>query len=393
MPENKSSLVDNFLALAGVASPSRREREVAKVLARKIREMGYEPLEDDAGQAIGGDCGNIVVKVPAHGGGPNLLLSAHIDTVEKPGDPPAVPLIDGDRVRREGGGIIGADDKSGVAVLLDVLERLKGSKKKHGELLFVFSVSEEVEAQGAAELDEELYKDLDGGVILDYSRPSELVVAAPTKVSFKILVHGIAGHAAAPERKLNAAHILAKTLAALPVGRLDAQTTANLGIMRSGTAINVIPDKAYAEYEMRSHRKDVLDFHVKRVIGIIEGVVRENRIFAFADSAGGLGGGDESDAVLRSSVDVEVEVGYEGFRLAEDHKLVAMAAKAMEKAGLTPQYITTQGGSDANIYNRRGLPSVVIGCGMHGAHGVDEYADLSEMRDAVEVVLHLIRGS
>ena len=379
MPDKKSTLLDNFLALVKAPSPSRHEREAAKVLARKIREIGYEPLEDDTGQAIGGNCGNIVVKIPAHGTGPNLLLSSHIDTVEKLGDPPAVPLIEGNIIKREGGGILGADDKTGVAILLEVMTKIKHSRKNHGTLLFVFSVAEELECMGAAELDSELYKDLEAGVILDYSLPSDIVVAAPTKVSFKITVHGIGGHAAAPERRINAAHVMAQTLAELPTGRLDEFTTANLGIMRSGTAINVIPGQAYAEFEVRSHRKDVLDYHVKKIVGIIEGVVRKNRIFAFANPAIGLGGDSQVDAILRASVDVEVEVGYESYSLSESEPIVAKIKNAAEKAGLTPELIVAQGGSDANIYNRRGLPSVVIGCGMHGAHGASEFADLSEM--------------
>lgn len=392
MPDKKTTVLDTFLALVKTPSPSRRERDVAKVLARKIREIGYEPLEDDAGRTIGGDCGNIVVKVPANGGGPNLLLSAHIDTVEKVGDPPAEPVVEGNIVKRKGGGILGADDKAGVTALLELLTRVKSGKKKHGELLFVFTVAEEIECLGSAELDPALYENLDGGVILDYVHPYDVVIASPTKVSFKILVHGIAGHAAAPERKINAAHVLAQTVAQLPTGRLDDHTTANIGIMRSGSAINVIPDKGYAEYEIRSHRKDVLDFHVKRLVGIIEGIVRQNRIFAFAKESTGIDGETPVNAVLRSSVDVEVEVGYEGFYLPEDEPIVGLVKNAVAKAGLDPRLVVAQGGSDANIFNRRGLPSVVIGCGMHGAHGAGEYADLKEIAQTVDVLTRIVYG-
>ncbi|MDR3210312.1 MAG: M20/M25/M40 family metallo-hydrolase [Planctomycetota bacterium] len=386
MVKRKSSLLDTFLALVQVASPSLRERDVAKILARRLRELGYEPLEDDVGQVIGGNCGNLIVKVPATGAGPNLLLSAHIDTVEKPNDPPALPHIEGKVVRRTGGGILGADDKAGVAVLVELLSRLKTDKRKHGELLFVFSVAEELECLGAAELDKTLYQKLEGGVILDYALPTEIVIAAPTKVSFKITVHGSTGHAAVPERKINALQVLARVVADLPMGRLDAYTTANAGIMRSGNAINIIPGKAYAEYEIRSHRKDILDFHVKQVVGIIEGVVRKSRVFGLAGAGGGLAGAGDKDEIIRASVDVEVEVGYEGFRLAEDAKLVRTVQRAAQKAGLTPELIIAQGGSDANIYNRRGLPSLVVGCGMHEAHGSREYADLGEMQKAVELL-------
>ncbi len=391
MPDKKSAMLNNFLDLCRVPSPSLHERETAKVIAKKIRELGFEPLEDAAGQNLGGDCGNLVVKVPANGKGPRLLLSAHMDTVEKPGDPPAKPRVDGEWITREGGGIVGADNKSGVAVLLEVLSRLAKGDKKHNDLLFVFTVAEEIECVGAAELDSDLYKGFDAGVALDYSRPSEIVIAAPTKVSFRITFHGISGHAAFPERKINAAYVMAQTLARLPMGRLDEFTTSNLGIMRSGTAINVIPGTAYAEYEIRSHRKDVLDFHVKRIIGIIEAVVRENRAFSMG---GGTAMGDDEpsrDMKIRfAQVDVDVEVGYEGYRIDENASIVRQLSAAVKKTGLDPVLVTAQGGSDSNIFNRRGLESVVLGCGMYGAHGAAERANLHDMADAAEVLMHLI---
>lgn len=390
MPGKKTSLLQHFLDLTSVPSPSLHERGAAKMLARKIRDIGFEPLEDDAASALGGDCGNIIVKAPGKGKGPKLVLAAHLDTVERVGDPPARPVIEDEWVRREGGGIIGADDKAAVAVLLELMGKLKGAGNNHPDLLFVFTVAEEIECRGASELDPEQYRGYDCGVVLDYASPSEIVVAAPTKVAFRLTVNGIAGHAGAPERHLNAAHVMARTLAALPVGRLDRHTTANLGIMRSGNAINVIPDKAYAEYEIRSHRKDVLDFHVKRVIGIIEGMVRENRIFAFAEDGGGIGGEtNAADAVLSANVDVDVEVCYEGFRLADNAKPVRLLKAAAKKAGLKPKTVVAQGGSDANIFNHRDLPCAVLGCGMHGAHGVDERANLNEMRDALDILAHL----
>ncbi len=399
MPNKKNSLLENLQDLCRVPSPSLREREVAKVLARKIRELGYEPLEDDTAPAIGGDCGNLVVKVPGTGKGPRVLLAAHIDTVEKTGGAPAVPVLDGEWLSRENGGIIGADDKAGVTVLLEVLSRLKKSDKQHGDLVFAFTVAEEIECLGASELDPEIYLGLDAGIALDYTSPSDIVVAAPTKVAFRITVHGIAGHAAFPERKINAAYVMAQTLARMPMGRLDEFTTVNLGVMRSGDAINIIPGSAYAEYEIRSHRKDVLDFHVKRVIGTIEGVVRENRVFSVGP--GGTGMGEDTDApraddaikIRYSQVDVDVEVSYEGYRVDSNSRLVEKLQNAARRAGLDPQLVTAQGGSDANIFNRRGLESVVIGCGMYGAHGPHERANLRDMENCVEVLMNFITDS
>lgn len=383
MPNKKNSLLENLTDLCRVPSPSLHERDAVKVLAKKIRDLGYEPLEDDAAGQIGGDCGNIVVKVPATGKGPGLFFAAHMDTVERPGGHPSKFVVEGDWVSREGGGVFGADDKSGAAVLLEVLARLKREEKKHGYLVFAFTMAEEIECLGASELDPDIYEGLDAGIVLDYTSPEDIVVAAPTKVSFRITVHGISGHAAFPEKKINAAYVMAQTVARLPMGRLDEFTTANLGIMRSGTAINVIPGTAYAEYEIRSHRKDVLDFHVKRVIGTIEGVVRENKVFTTGREDDGIG-------VRHSQVDVDVEVGYEGYRIPDDAPVVGRLASAVTKAGLTPRIVVAQGGSDANIFNRRGLPSVVLGCGMYGAHGSAERANLKDMANCADVLMHAI---
>ncbi|MDR0362512.1 MAG: M20/M25/M40 family metallo-hydrolase [Planctomycetota bacterium] len=394
MPDYERSLHDTFFDLVRVPSPSLSEREVAKVVARKIRALGFEPLEDGAGEAIGGNCGNLVVKVPGSGSGPRILMAAHIDTVEKKGDPAAVPVVDGNWVSRDGGGILGADDKSGVAILLELLGRLRGREARHGDLLFAFTVAEEIECLGAAELDPDLFAGFDAGVVLDYSRPDEIVVAAPTKVAFRMEFNGVAGHAAAPERRINAAHVLAKTIARLPIGRLDPYTTSNIGIIRAGAAINVIPGSAYAEYEIRSHRKDVLDFHVHRIIGIIEGTVRENRIFAFGKDGGGFGDSvaTGTEAPISSSVDVDVEVSYEGYRLDESSAPVRLLVSAVEKAGQTPGIITAQGGSDANILNRRNLPTAVLGCGMYGAHSDGERANLADMQNALETLTAMVMG-
>ena len=395
MPNKKNSLLENLLDLCRVPSPSLHEREAVKVLAKKIRDLGYEPLEDDAAANLGGDCGNIVVKVPGTGKGPRLMLAAHMDTVERADAQPSVLKVEGDWVSREGGGVFGADDKTGVAVLLEVLARLAKGDKKHGDLVFVFTMAEEIECMGAGELDPEIYLGMDAGIALDFTTPHDIVIAAPTKVTFRITVHGISGHAAFPERKINAAYVMAQTVARLPIGRLDQFTTSNLGIMRSGTAINVIPGTAYAEYEIRSHRKDVLDFHVKRVIGTIEGVVRENRVFSLGKGGTGMGedgapGGEDNIKIRYSQVDVDVEVSYEGYRHPEDAPIVRKLKAAVEKAGMEPQLVTAQGGSDANIFNRRGLQSVVIGCGMYGAHGNNERANLVDMHNCVEVLMHAI---
>lgn len=391
MPETMKSLLENFRDLCQIPSPSLHERRVADVIKAKLRDIGLAPKEDNAGAAIGGDAGNVYVKIPGSSGRPRLLISAHMDTVEDPANPPAVPESDGDWIRRQGGGILGADDKTGVAVMLETIKELTRGGKKHGDLLFVFTVAEEIGLLGSSELDPELYAGYDGGIALDETHPEELITAAPTNVTFRITVHGITGHAAYPERKINAAYVLAQTVARLPMGRLDQFTTANLGIFTSGTAINVIPGTAYAEYELRSHRKDVLDFHVKRVIGIIEGVVRENRTFSLNRAASEEQRREAAALQERiSQVDVDVEVNFPGFALPQETKIVTWAADAIRKTGAEPKILSGQGGSDANIFNSRGVPTLLLGTGMYSPHAATERANINDMLASVDVLLNII---
>lgn len=392
MATKKDKLLETFLDLSRVPSPSRHEKAVATVVRDKLKEIGLTCEEDKAADIIGGDCGNLLVRLPGTKGMPRLFLSAHMDTVETVGSQPAEPRFDGDKwIYSERPGIIGADDKSGVAVLLELLSRLKKNKPKHGDLLVGFTVCEEIQAQGSACIDEDVYAGYDAGIVLDHSLPNEIIIGAPTKVAFRIEVKGVGGHAAFPATRVNAAHTMAKVVSRLPTGRLDSMSTCNIGIVQSGTAINVIPEKAYAEYEIRSHRKDVLDFHVKRTLGIIEAAVRECRILPL-ESGGGLGDDDATSSVReRSAVaDVEVEVSFEGFKLTPDEPSIQTLVRAVSAVGLTPELIVAQGGSDANIFNKRGLPCTVIGCGMHGAHGSKERANLEEMRQAVDVLYNVV---
>lgn len=386
MAMERDRVLQTFLELVRIPSPSRNERAVADYLKKTISALGYEVVEDGVGAKIGGNCGNLLVRVPATGQGlPALLLCAHMDTVET-GEKAIEPRVDdkGD-IRSGGDTIVGADDKTGVTALVELLRVLKEDKLKHGELVIAFTVAEEKEALGAYEMDPAVYKHCAAGVALDHSLPSEVIIGAPAKLAIHITVHGIGGHAAFPEQRINAAHVLAKTVSRLPSKRLDEFSTANLGIIRSGTAVNVIPGTAYAEYELRSHKDDLLDFHLSRVLTIIESSVREARLFVSANG-GGIGDDGMDEPLRKATVEVDVISSYDSYRLTPESLPYRLLAQAVRATGQTFAPIVAQGGSDANIFNARGLPSAVLGCGMHGVHGVHERANLNEICRCVEVL-------
>lgn len=380
------SLQKTFVSLVKIPSPSGNERAVMDYIKDFCGKLGYMATEDKAGKKTGGNAGNVIVRVPGNAiGKTSMLLTAHVDTVED-GVSPVNPLFDisKNRFYTNGETILGGDDKIGVAILLEVLRLLKKHKTAHGELLFVFSVNEEKGSHGAEALDPDLYKNLDIGIVLDHSGAPELLVGAPTKVELHITVHGVGGHAAAPENHINAAQVLARTVGRLPMGRLDEYTTANLGVMWSGTAANIIPEFAYAEYEIRSHKEPLLDSHLAQILMLIENSVREARI-ANRDSR-------KTKEGLKATVDVDLITSFCGYRLDDNSLPVRILEKAMKQAGVKCGKVIANGGTDANTYNAKGLPSVAIGCGMHEIHGTNEYADLEEMTDCGNVVLRAIFG-
>lgn len=395
MGVDKDRLCRTFLDLVSIPSPSRNERAVADRLRDEFAalELGAVITEDAAAAETGGNCGNLLIRIPRRGRGANLMLTSHMDTVEV-GDKPVNARFNPETgmFTSDGASILGGDAKTGVACLLELARILKEEELEHGELLFVFSVCEEKEALGASLLDEAEYRGLDACIALDHSYPNEIIIGAPSKVALQITVHGTGGHAAFPEQRINAAQVLAKTVARLPSKRLDEFTTANLGIMYSGTAINVIPDVAYAEYELRSHREELLDFHLTRTLASIEASVREARVYV----GGGIGGrgigadGDEVDLIKKATVEVDVISCYAGYRVAEDALPARLVGKGMSACNLDMDMVIAQGGSDANIYNARGLPSVVLGCGMHAVHGHTERADLEEMCQCVDILQHVV---
>lgn len=392
MSVNKDRLRKTFLDLVMIPSPSRNERAVADEIIKRVKDLGYTITEDDAAEKIEGNCGNLLMDIPATGKGDKLFLSAHIDTVED-GSKTINPLYcdDGDYVvTTDGVTILGADDKTGVAAILELLEIIKEKNIKHGGLKIAFTVAEEKEALGAQEIDSEFYLDCDAGIALDHSYPNEVIVAAPTKIAMQVAIHGTGGHAAFPEQRINAASVMARVLSRLPSKRMDEFSTANIGIIYSGTAINVIPDLAYAEYEIRSHKDDLLDFHLSRTLATIEATVREARVYLNGPSGGIGDDAPGTDPVRKATVEVDVITCYTSYHLENGSKPVEVLKGAIESCGQKFSPVIAQGGSDANIFNAKGLPSAVLGCGMHGVHSVTETANISETASAVEILLQAI---
>lgn len=345
-------LFEIFFDLVRIDSESGNEAAVAEYIRSFCSRLGFTVHEDSAGRATGGECGNLVARVPAGSFTPlaPVILCAHMDTVA-PGNH-VLPFDMGDRFVSMSETVLGADCKAGVASLLASAEWLSTSGGPHRALELLFTVQEEPGLLGAKNLDASL---LDGewGVVLDGSGPvGGIVVEAPSQDRVVLDVSGRAAHAGVePEKGVNAIFCAAKGIAGVEVGRLDAGTTLNVGTIQGGLAVNIVPESARVECEARSLSPGRLD------------EVRQQLVESFRRAADECGCG----------LEVDESRSFEHFKLDEDAAPVRFLAKALEEAGFEPFTKSSGGGSDANVLNATGIPCAVMNIGLAQAHTKEEY--------------------
>ncbi len=356
---NETRLLDTFLALVQIDSPSGEEAAFARELAGRLHQLGFtvelDPLH------------NLVARLP--GQGDPFLLAAHMDTV-MPGHG-IKPLVKDGVVYSDGTTILGSDDKAGIAVMLEVLQTLREDNLPHPPIEVVITVSEELGLVGAKGLDlSRLQSKL--GISLDSGGPAgAIVVSAPTQDSLFAVVHGKAAHAGAnPELGINAIVVAAEAIHNMRLGRLDEETTANIGIIKGGTARNIVPDRVELTGEARSRRLARLETQTASMVEALQSAAHQHQ----------------------TTVDVQVTRAYTGYALTENDLIVSKLAAACRATGVEPRLVPTGGGSDANIYNAHGLQVVNTSMGAGGEHTTGEYVALSDMAACARIVLHCVRS-
>lgn len=341
-----------FRSLVAIDSESGSEGEVADFIKSLFSRIGLDCVEDGAGEATGGQSGNLLVKVDGSGAlasEQHFILNAHLDTVA-PGK--SVKLVeDADRFSSDGETVLGADDKAGLAAILASVEKLveTGSDMRPADL--VLTVQEEPGLIGAGNLD---LTAVDGkwGYVLDGAGPlGGIVTEAPTQDKVRVVVRGRSAHAGVePEKGVNAIACASRAIADLDLGRLDEATTANIGIIAGGRAVNIVPDEVVVEGEIRSLDEARLD------------QVREKVIRSFEERAA------ESGCLL----EVESRRSFRHFKIDPGSPVVARIRRAMEVCGIEPREKTSGGGSDANVLNERGYSMVTLDIGIVDAHSKSE---------------------
>ncbi len=366
---NKQRLIDTFIELGAINSPSGKEATIAEVLVEKLQALGFDVVRDNAGSRLPGETDNVIGSrkgtVP---GALPIMLNAHMDTV--------TPTegweyhIEGDEIKSQGDMILGADDKAGIAVILEALRVIEEDGIPHGDLQVVFSIAEETGLWGAKYLDYGLVTS-NGAFVYDMGRPvGSITVAGPSHDNILFKVHGKAAHAGArPEDGINAIVIASKAIANMKVGRIDKETTANVGVIEGGKARNIVPEYCEVRCEARSRNTEKLDAQTAHMIK------------CFQDAAAEMG----------TTVDVEVNRSYVGYRLTEKDEVVRIAMEAARRAGIEVDLHETGGGSDCNVFNAKGLPATVVGVGYDGAHSVDEYIHIPEFVQSAQMCVQIIK--
>jgi tripeptide aminopeptidase len=358
-----------FLELAALPSPSGEERAVADRVLDYVRALGLEADEDDAGSRIGSSMGNILCRLgPSNGGGTPLFLCAHLDTV--PPETEIEPVVGEDGVVRNAGGtILGADNKAAVATMLEAAARLVEKEQAHAGVELLFTPMEEVGLRGATAFDEQRLSARVGYVYDHAGTVGEVILGAPHQRKLDVQFRGRAAHAGMyPEEGRSAIAAAARAIADLRLGRLDDETTANVGQIEGGTARNVIPERCRFLAEVRSHDERKLADVVQEMLETV----------TFAAT------------LAECEVETQVEGSARGYRFRRDDLPVRIASDALGRSGRPPRYILSGGGADANVFNERGLQCVNLANGMTDIHTPDERIAVADLEAMVDVTLALV---
>jgi tripeptide aminopeptidase len=368
-----SDLVTLFTDLAAIPSPPGRERPVADRVLRFLADLGVPAIEDDAGERIDGDAGNVLARLPPTDGdrpGVPIFLCAHLDTV-----PPLAaiePVVEDGIVRNAAGTILGADNKAAVAVMLEAARRILADGRPHAGVELLFTPKEEVGLLGADAFDHTRLA-ARVGFVYDQAAPiGQIVVGAPHSHSMEVRVRGRSAHAGMyPEEGRSAIAAAARAIADLRLGRLDEETSANVGVISGGSAGNVVPEHCSFIAEARSHAE-----------GKLADVVQE-MMEAVTFAAG----------VEECDVEIEVHKSFRGYRFDRDDLAVRLAATALQRCGVEPAYELTGGGADANVFNERGLQCVNLANAMVDIHTPNERIAVADLELMVDVTLALVEAA
>lgn len=369
---NKERIFEEFKELVAVPCHSTKERQIFEVVKAKLEALGFTVEEDDAAAKVDGECGNMWAFLPGNkAGATRVLLSGHLDGVEPCG---GTTVVRKDGVLySDGTTILGSDDKSGVVAILEGVRMILEEKAEHGDIQVLMTIAEEGGVNGSRCMDKSKLN-ADVGYALDSEgAPGEIIVGAPGQYKYSIKVIGKTAHGGMePEKGINSVMVAAKALAEVKrYGRIDEETTANIGIIHGGIATNIVPALVEIQGDARSRNSEKLV------------AIRDEIVNTICEAVEKHGAKAEADVVLK----------YNSFLVDENSKVVELAKDACAQFGFEPNVGLTGGGSDANFINAYGVPCVILGTGMSNVHTVDEYIKEEDLYNSALMVYGILKAA
>lgn len=367
---NNERLINEFLELVQIDSPSSKEAQVAKVLVKKLEEIGLEVEIDNAGEKAGGEIGNVIATLKGNRDGKKVLFSSHMDTVS-----PGIgikPIIDEENgiIKSDGTTVLGSDDKAGVAAILEGLRTIKENDIQHSDIQVVFSIWEEGGLNGAKHLD---YSKIDAeyAFVLDSGgSPGEIITKAPAQDAIKVKIIGKPAHAGLqPEKGISSIMVASRAIENMNLLRIDEETTANIGIVKGGIATNIVMPELEILAEARSLNEDKLDKQTNHMVDEFKKAAKE----------------------FGAEIDIDIVRAYSPFNIDENDDIVVLAKKAFENMDIKGYTTSTGGGSDTNILNKNGIKAINLGIGMKNAHTLEEYIAIKDLLNSARMVTEIIK--
>lgn len=359
---NSERLLKSFVELASLYSPSYRERAAADYVTQRLRAMGLKPEEDRAGETFGGNAGNLYLYIKGIRECDPRLFCAHLDTVEPCREKKI--SVTGDIIHTDGSTILGADNCAAAAAILEAAAVLKENNIDHGPIELLFTVGEEVYSKGAGALD---YSKIQAktAFIPDYDGPmGQAVVKAPTILSFTAHVKGKASHAGfAPQQGISAICAAAKAIDSLRLGRVDEETTVNVGLISGGNATNIVPDSCVVKGEIRSYSHQKAMAQLKEI---------------------------EEKFKAQGSCDFSHEICIYAYETKTDSPACSLYSRACLQLGLKPDFVSSFGGSDNNSFAKNGIQGIVPASAMHRCHSGEEFTTKQELFQLALLIIQLM---
>ena len=363
-----SRLVEEFLELVQIDSETKHEEVIAPILVEKLEDMGFDVYQDDAHTRNGHGAGNIIATLKGDESIEPIYFTVHMDTVV-PGKGIQPQIKEDGYIYSDGTTILGADDKAGMAAIFEMARRIKEKNLKHGTIQYIITAGEESGLVGAKELDPSKIIAKYGFAVDSDGKVGGIVVAAPFQAKVNVKVFGKTAHAGvAPEKGISAITVAAKAVAQMKLGRLDEETTANIGRFEGGKATNIVCDEVTIFAEARSIDEAKLNAQTAHMKETFERVAAE----------------------YGARAEVEVTLSYPGFRVTENDKVVQVAQAAAKAIGREPQLGISGGGSDANVIAGFGIPTVNLSVGYEEIHTTNERMPVEELEKLADLLEEII---